>query len=203
MARKAIFFYFVRKIHMANSIRNKKNDEVAVMQKKFNNAEILLLAQNKGLNAKATNELRVATRAVGVDYRVAKNTLAILAVKGTAFESMADQMNGPTAYITGSDPVATAKVIAEFAKKNDKLVVVAAKFGDMVMNAEQVIAFSKLPTLDEIRSKLVGLLQAPASQLVGVTKAYGEKDGSAAPATAEAPAEAAAEAAAPEAAPAE
>lgn len=187
--------------------RSEKEAEVAAIQEKFSNAEILLLAQNKGLNAKATNELRVAVRGVDVDYRVVKNTLAKIAIKGTNFEGLVDMMNGPTAYVTGKDPVATAKVIAEFAKTNDKLVIVGAKFGDMTMNAEEVIAFSKLPTLDEIRSKLVGLLQAPASQLVGLTKAYGEKDGgdASAPAEAEAaPAEAAApEAAAPEEAPAE
>jgi len=160
--------------------RHDKAAEVAAIQEKLKSAEILVLAQNMGLNAKSTNDLRVATRAVGVDYRVTKNTLAKIAIKGTSFEALADQMKGPTAYITGSDPVATAKVIAEFAKKNNKLVIIGAKFGDMVMDAAQVEAFSKLPTLDEIRSKLVGLLQAPASQLVGVTKAYGEKDGSAA-----------------------
>jgi large subunit ribosomal protein L10 len=176
--------------------RNEKTAEVAAIQEKFSNAEILLLAHNKGLDAKAINELRVATRAVGVEYRVAKNTLAKIAIKGTAFEGLVDMMKGPTAYITGKDPVATAKVIADFAKTNDKLEIVGAKFGDMTMDAAQVIAFSKLPTLDEIRSKLVGLLQAPASQLVGITKAYGEKEGG------EASAPAASEAA-PEAAPAE
>lgn len=180
--------------------KEKKSSEVAALEAKFKDAEILLLTQNKGLNAKATNELRVATRAVGVDYRVAKNTLAKIALKGTPFESMADQMKGPTGYVTGQDPVAAAKVIAEFAKKNDKLVIIGAKFGDMVMDAKEVEAFSKMPTMDEIRSKLVGLLQAPASQLVGVTKAYGEKEGGeAAPASAEAEAAPAA----PEAAPAE
>lgn len=156
--------------------KNKKTSEVAALQAKFADAEILILAQNKGLNAKATNELRVAARAAGVDYRVAKNTLARIALKGTQYEILADKTSGPTAYITGKDGVATAKAIAQFAAKNDKLVLVAGKFGDMVMDAAQVDAFSKLPTLDEIRSKLVGLLQAPASRLVGVTKAYGEKE---------------------------
>ena len=173
--------------------KTEKQTEVSATQEKFASAEILLLAQNKGLNAKATNDLRVATRAVGVDYRVIKNTLAKIAIKGTPFEALSDKMSGPTAYVTGTDPVATAKVIAEFAKKNDKLVIIGAKFGDMIMDEAQVKEFATMPTLDEIRSKLVGLLQAPASLMVGVTKAYGEKDG--------APAEAAAEA--PEAAPAE
>ena len=184
--------------------REQKAAEVAAIQEKFNNAEILLLAHNKGLNAKALNDLRVATHAVGVDYRVTKNTLAKIALKGTAFEVMADQMKGPTAYVTGADPVATAKVIADFAKKNEKLVIIGAKFGDMIMDEAKVKEFATLPTLDEIRSKLVGLLQAPASQLVGVTKAYGEKEGGdAAPASAPAAEAPAPEVAAADAAPAE
>ncbi|MFA5592783.1 MAG: 50S ribosomal protein L10 [Micavibrio sp.] len=156
--------------------KDQKNSEVAVLQEKFKEAEILLLAQNQGLNAKATEELRVATRAADVDYRVAKNTLAKIALKGTQFEELSEKAVGPIVYVTGKDGVATAKVIAQFASKNNKLVLIGAKFGDMLMDAAQVDAFSKLPTLDEIRSKLVGLLQAPASQLVGVTKAYGEKE---------------------------
>lgn len=160
---------------MAQTRENKK-EAVAELNALFSSAEILLLTQNTGLDAKATNALRVAARAAGVDYRVAKNTLAKIAIKGTQYEVLGDKMKGPTGFVTGTDGVATAKAIAKFAEKNPKLVIVAAKFGDDVMDAAQVDAFSKLPTLDEIRSKLVGLLQAPASQLVGVTKAYGEKE---------------------------
>lgn len=160
---------------MAKTRENKK-EAVTVLNKLFAEAEILLLTQNTGLDAKATNELRVAARAAGVDYRVAKNTLAKIAIKGTQYEVLGDMMKGPTGFVTGTDGVATAKAIAKFAEKNPKLLIVGAKFGDDVMDAAQVDAFSKLPTLDEIRSKLVGLLQAPASQLVGVTKAYGEKE---------------------------
>lgn len=156
--------------------KEKKTSEVAVMATKFKDAEILILATNKGLDAKATTELRVTSRAAGVDYRVAKNTLAKIALKGTAFEDMADMAKGPVAYITGKDGVATAKVIAQFASKNSKLEIIGGKFEGKIMDASAVDAFSRLPTLDEIRSKLVGLLQAPASQLVGVTKAYGEKE---------------------------
>ena len=100
-------------------------------------------------------------------------------------------MKGPTAYVTGKDPVAAAKVLADFAKKNDKLVIIGAKFGDMIMDAAKVKQFATMPTMDEIRSQLIGLLMAPAQQIAAVVKAYSEKDG------------APAETAAPEAAPAE
>lgn len=169
--------------------RNEKTAEVAALQEKIKGAEIMVLAQNMGLNAKATNELRIAARAAGVDYRVAKNTLVKIAIKGTPFEILADKMKGPTAYVTGSDPVATAKVVADFAKKNDKLVVIGGKFGEDVMDAAGVTALSKLPTMDEIRSQLIGLVQAPAQQIAAVVKAYAEKDGEAASAPEAAPAE--------------
>jgi len=174
--------------------KEKKTSEIDVLKAKFAEGEVLFLTKNLGLDAQATNDLRVAARAAGVDYRVAKNTLARIAIKGTVYEVLGDKMKGPTGYVTGKDPIQTAKVLAEFAKKNPKLEIVAGFFEGEVMDAKAVEAFSKMPTLNEIRSKLVGLLQAPASQIVGVTKAYGEKEGGdAAPA----------EAAAPEAAPAE
>lgn len=156
--------------------KTKKTSEVEILKAKFADTEIVLLTKNLGLDAGATNDLRVAARAAGVDYRVAKNTLARIAIKGTVYEVLGDKMSGPTGYVTGKDPIQTAKVIAEFAKKNPKLEIVGGFFEGEVMDAKAVDAFSKMPTLNEIRSKLVGLLQAPASQIVGVTKAYGEKE---------------------------
>lgn len=160
--------------------KNDKQSEIEVLKAKFADSEVLFLTKNLGLDAVATNDLRVASRAAGVDYRVAKNTLARIAIKGTVFEVLGDKMKGPTAFVTGKDPIQTAKVIAEFAKKNPKLEIVGGFFEGEVMDAKAVEAFSKMPTLNEIRSKLVGLLQAPASQIVGVTKAYGEKEAEAA-----------------------
>ncbi len=163
-----------------------KTAAVDAIAAKFKTAEILILAQNKGLTSQAANELRVSARAAGVDYRVVKNTLAKIASKGTNFEGLADQMKGPTAYVTGSDPVATAKVLADFAKKNNKLVIIGAKFGDMIMDEAAVKKFATMPTMDEIRSQLIGLLMAPAQQIAAVVKAYSEKDGASAEAAPEA-----------------
>jgi large subunit ribosomal protein L10 len=160
--------------------KTEKQSEIEVLKAKFADSEVLFLTKNLGLDAVATNDLRVASRAAGVDYRVAKNTLARIALKGTVFEILGDKMKGPTAFVTGKDPIQTAKVIAEFAKKNPKLEIVGGFFEGEVMDAKAVEAFSKMPTLNEIRSQLVGLLQAPASQIVGVTKAYGEKEAEAA-----------------------
>ena len=115
----------------------------------------------------------------GVDYKVTKNTLAKIAIKGTKYESLAEMLKGPTAMATSTDPVAAAKAANDFAKKNDKFVIIGGAMGEVVLDVEAI-------SLDELRSKIVGLLvaaptklagilQAPARDLVGVTKAYGEK----------------------------
>jgi len=174
--KRHLFYWIEQRNDKMPMTKEEKASEIQAMSAKFKDAEILIMTVNKGLDAKATNDLRVATRAAGVDYRVAKNSLAKIALKGTQFEEMADKAKGPVAYSTGKDGVATAKALAKFAAANDKLVIVGGYFEGKYMDAKAVDAFSKLPTLDEIRSKLVGLLQAPASQLVGVTKAYGEKE---------------------------
>lgn len=166
--------------------REQKQAAVSAIRDVLENSEIVVLTQNAGLSAKATAELRVAMREGGVNYKVAKNTLTRLAIKGTRYENLADMLTGPTALATSQDPVAAAKVAAEFAKKNNKLLIVGGAMGSIVLDKAAVETLSKLPSLDELRSKIVGLLvaaptklagilQAPARDLVGVTKAYGEK----------------------------
>ena len=166
--------------------RTQKEAEVAALHETLNTTEIVVLAENKGLNAKATNDLRVSMRAGVVDYKVSKNTLVKLAIKGTKYESLADMLKGPTAMATSSDPVAAAKAANDFAKKNDKFVILGGAMGEVKLDAEAIKTLASLPSLDELRSKIVGLLvaaptklagilQAPARDLVGVTKAYGEK----------------------------
>ncbi len=115
-----------------------------------------------------------------------KNSLAKIAIKGTKFEAIGDMFAGPTGVATSQDAVAAAKVAHKFAKKHDKLVILGGALGEQILDVKGIEALAKLPSLDEVRSKLVGLLvaaptklaglmQAPARELVGVTKAYGEK----------------------------
>jgi large subunit ribosomal protein L10 len=117
---------------------------------------------------------------------VTKNTLAKIALKGTKFEGIGDLFAGPTGVASSQDPVAAAKIAHKFAKDNKKLIIVGGALGEKVLSVEDVQQLASLPSLDELRSKLVGLLvaaptklagilQAPARDLVGVTKAYGEK----------------------------
>ena len=128
----------------------------------------------------------IQMREGGAQFRVAKNTLMKIAAKGTRYENLSDMLSGPTAMATSADPVSAAKMAHEFAKKNKKLVILGGAMGDIVLDSAAVEQLAKLPSLDELRSKIVGLLvaaptklaglmQAPARNLVGVTKAYGEK----------------------------
>ena len=166
--------------------RETKATEVAQLNERFEDSEIVLLTQNQGLDAKSITDLRLAMRENGVQFKVVKNTLAKIAVKGTRYEQIADMFAGPVGMATAKDPVAAAKVANDFAKKNDRLVIVGGAYGDMILDEAGIKQLASLPSLDELRSKIVGLLQAPATkivgvtkaparELVGVTKAYGEK----------------------------
>lgn len=166
--------------------RADKEQEVAQIKERLEGSEIVVLTQNTGLDAASISELRVQMRQNGVTYKVAKNTLAKRAIQGTQYEQISDMLSGPVAMATSEDVVAAAKVANDFAKKNDKLVILGGAMGEVLLDADAVKQLASLPSLDELRSKLVGLLvagptklagilQAPARDLVGVTKAYGEK----------------------------
>jgi len=164
--------------------RAQKEAEVKELNEIFEAGEILVLTHYSGLTVGEMGKLRADLREQGANFKVTKNTLAKIAIKGTKFEEMADMFSGPTGIATSQDPVAAAKVAHNFAKDHDKLVILGGALGTQVLDAKGVEALAKLPSLDEVRSKLVGLLQAPAQkiasvmqaparELVGVTKAYG------------------------------
>jgi len=171
--------------------RAEKREEVASLAKVFEAASFVLVSRNGGLTVADVNELRRRMRAAGASYRVAKNRLASLALKGTRFQGISPMLKGPTALAWSADPVAVAKVAVEFAKDNDKLVIVGGALGERTLDAEGVKALASLPSLDELRGKIAGtlkapagklasLLQAPAGKLARVFAAYGNKEGGAA-----------------------
>jgi large subunit ribosomal protein L10 len=112
-------------------------------------------------------------REAGGSFKVTKNRLAKIALKGTKFEGLADQFTGPTAIAVSSDPVAAAKIAVEFAKKNEKLQIICGSLETESLDADAVKALAKLPSLDELRGKLIGLIQAPATKIAGVLQAPG------------------------------
>lgn len=167
--------------------RDEKQAQIEFLQGVFGDSSIVLVAHNTGLTVAQMTELRGKVRAAGAGFKVAKNRLAKIALKGTAYESITGHFKGPTAIAYSSDPVAAAKALAEFAKANEKLVLLGGAFGATLLDKQGIEALSKLPSLDELRATIIGLinapatkvagvLQAPAGQLARVFGAYGAKD---------------------------
>ena len=167
--------------------RSQKAEAVAELNRTFNEVSVVVVTRNLGLTVAQSTELRNKMREAGASYRVAKNRLAKIALEGTAYTGLADLLTGPTALATSADPVAAAKVVSDFAKTNDKLEIVGGAMGQQLLDVNGVKALASLPSLDELRGKIVGLLQAPASKLAAITqapasqlarvfKAYAEKD---------------------------
>lgn len=151
--------------------RTEKTDEVGELNGLFSDSEIVVLTHYSGLTVSAITQLRKDLRAEGGSFKVTKNTLARRALKGTKFEALEDKFTGPTGVAVSKDPVAAARVAHKFAKGNDKLVILGGALGAQVLDAEGVKRLASLPSLDELRGKLVGLIQAPATKIAGVLQA--------------------------------
>ena len=156
--------------------REEKKQLLSDLNALFSEAEVVVVSHYKGLTVAEVSELRDNVRKAGAGFRVTKNRIARLALKGTKFEGIADLFKGPTAIAFASDPVAACKACVEFAKTNEKLIVLGGAMGTTVLSVEEVKHLASIPSLDELRAKIIGLLQAPAAQLARVTKAYSEKE---------------------------
>lgn len=153
--------------------RTEKRDFVASLASVFAETSMVVVTQNKGLTVAEVTDLRRRMRAAGVTYKVAKNRLTALALEGTSFDGIAPLLKGPTALAWSADAVAVAKVAVEFAKINEKLVVLGGALGTQTLDASGIKALSELPSLDQLRGKLLGLLQAPATRIAGILQAPG------------------------------
>lgn len=130
------------------------------------NAQSIVIAEYRGLDVASVTELRKKARESGVYLRVLKNTLARRAITGTSFEGLSGQLVGPLLYGISTDPVSAAKVMADFAKTNDKLVIKAGSLPNSVLNQEGVKALASMPSREELLSKLLGTMQAPIATFV-------------------------------------
>jgi len=130
------------------------------------NAQSIVIAEYRGLDVASVTELRKKARESGVYLRVLKNTLARRAITGTSFEDLSEQLVGPLLYGISTDPVSAAKVMADFAKTNDKLVIKAGSLPNSVLNQEGVKALASMPSREELLSKLLGTMQAPIATFV-------------------------------------
>mgnify|MGYP000498193157 CR=1 FL=1 len=150
--------------------RAEKTDAVEALNSTFNEAAVVVVTRNLGLSVAASTDLRSKMRDAGATFKVAKNRLARIALDGTAYEPLSDMLTGPTALASSTDPVAAAKVAIEFAKTNDKLEIVGGAMGATLLDADGIKALASMPSLDEMRGSLIGLIQAPATKIARVVK---------------------------------
>ena len=151
--------------------RSEKQELVASMNQSFQATNLIVITQQSGLTVSEATSLRRQMRDAGASYKVCKNRLVRLALEGTRFEALAPLFTGPTAIASSADPVAAAKVCVDFAKGNNKLTIVGGALGESLLQTADVEALAKLPSLDELRGKLIGVIQAPAGKLASVTQA--------------------------------
>ena len=169
--------------------RNEKAAVVSDVAAQAAKSQTLALAEYRGLTVEALNKLRVDARSKGVYLHVLKNTLARRAVAGTSFEAASDAMVGPLIYGFSEDAVAAAKVIADFAKTNDKLVIKGGAYGGKALDVNGVKALASVPSKEVLLSQIAGLLKSPVQRTAAVLAALAAQRGEgAAPAAAEAPA---------------
>lgn len=151
--------------------RTQKEKLVAELNGIFSDAELVIVTRQTGMTVAETSTLRAEMRDAGARFKVTKNRLAKIALEGTPNAGLADRFSGPTAIAYAEDPVSVAKTILEFVRKNEKIDVLCGGLGGKVIDVDQLKALATLPSLDELRAQLLGLLQAPAARLAGVLQA--------------------------------
>lgn len=151
--------------------RTQKQEWIESTNTNVKDANIVLVVHYKGLTVAEMTDLRVKVRAAGAGFKVTKNLLAKRAVAATPYEKIVDLFKGPTAIAYSNDPVAAAKVMHEFSKKNDKLVLVGGAFGETILDQKSIAQLAVMPSLDELRAKIIAMLQTPATRIAGVLQA--------------------------------
>ena len=155
--------------------RAQKADAVAALKQTFEAVSVVVVTRNLGLTVAQSTDLRGKMRDAGAAYKVAKNSLALIALDGTRYQPIGDMLTGPTALATSADPVAAAKVAVDFAKTNDRFEIVGGAMGDTLLDLNGVKALAALPSLDELRAKIIGLVQAPATKIAQLVNAPAAK----------------------------
>jgi large subunit ribosomal protein L10 len=151
--------------------RAQKAEFVASLKQTFSEVGVVVVTRNHGLTVAQSTQLRNKMRDAGAVYKVSKNKLAKIALDGTDYLSLGDMLTGPVGLASSIDPVAAAKVVVDFAKTNDKFEIVGGAMGATALDVDGVKALATLPSLDELRAKIVGLLVAPATKLATITQA--------------------------------
>ena len=151
--------------------RTEKRDFVAMLHATLADTSMIVVTRNQGLTVAEATELRRRMRAAGATFKVAKNRLTHLALEGTRFDGLKPMLKGPTALAWARDPVAVAKATVEFARTNEKLVLIGGALGPRTLDATGVRALAELPSLETLRARLAGMIASPATKVAGVLQA--------------------------------
>ena len=152
-------------------LRAEKLEIVDSLRGVFAGAGVVVVTHFQGLSVAEVTELRRGMRDAGAKFRVTKNRLAKIALAETSFDPLAELFTGPTAIAYSDDPVAAPKAVVDFAKKNDKLVVIGGGLDGNLLSADEVKALASLPSLDELRAKIIGMINTPAQRIASVLQA--------------------------------
>ena len=155
--------------------RSQKAESVASLNATFAEVGVVVITRNLGMTVAQSTALRGKVREAGATYKVAKNRLAKLALKDTQYQGLEEHLTGPVALAWSADPVAAAKAAVDFAKTNDKLEIVGGAMGSTQLDAAGIKALASMPSLDELRAKIVGLVNAPATKVATLVNAPASK----------------------------
>jgi large subunit ribosomal protein L10 len=153
--------------------RTEKREFVASLATVFAETSMVVVTRNSGMTVAEVTELRRRMRGAGANFKVAKNRLALLALEGTRFDGIKPLLTGPTALAWSRDAVAVAKTAVEFARTNEKFVVLGGSLGSQTLDAAGIKALSELPSLETLRAGLLGMLNTPATRIAGILQAPG------------------------------
>ena len=145
--------------------RSEKADLVEELKRVFTETSVVVVTRNLGLTVAQSTDLRLKMRDAGAQFKVTKNRLALIALEDSRYKPIGDLLTGPTALATSGDPVAAAKVAVDFAKTTDRFEIVGGAMGDTVLDVNGIKALAALPSLDQLRATIIGLVQAPASKI--------------------------------------
>lgn len=151
--------------------RTQKEDLVATLRGTFDETNMIVVTHYSGMTVAEMGDLRERMREAGASFKVTKNRLTRLALEGTKYECISDMFTGPTAIAYSDDAVAAARVAVKYAKENEKLIVIGGALGSEALDVDAVRSLATLPSLDELRGKIVGMIKTPATRIAGVLQA--------------------------------
>lgn len=158
-------------VNANNANRIEKQNLVAEIKNNLSPAATVVVMHYQGLTVDEITKLRKKVRESGAGFKIAKNTLAKIALKGTKYEKLSEHLTGPTAISYSKDPVAAAKAVVNFSKDNEKLVILGGAYEDKMLDVAGIKTLAEMPSLDELRAKLIALIQTPATRIASVVQA--------------------------------